>query len=878
MNIRECLKSKIHLSSLLVLLVTILCLMMAPLYAAEVDSKQVVPEVGFIQLNVANQNIDSFFEVRVSDKGLVYLPLTRTLDLLELYLFEMNRSEGWVDGMIPPNQEGYHFNWKKGMMHNPQGKFYIHPNDYFHDDDAIYLAYPLFQSWLPLEVSWNAFNLEIFIDPKYKLVSERFEELQEVREQLSAQEIVEEREVLQTRASFFSPGIINYQLGMMADLNLNEGLSFPDLSLPELIVRYSGPLLYGDFVSQLDLNLHGDVQLKSMQLNYRNVGSFAEISLGDGLVKVSPLLRNSSVVKGLTFQSKVDHDSDGVTTIEGQAPAGSEVELYWSGVLLDFQRVENDTYSFDLVPVWGENNFYQIRIYTPDGRVETRKQSLIASLDQLVPGESLYRGGLGFNDGEMLLSSSVDYGLNSQLTVGGSIMAFTPSASMESLETFVGGKGIYQLRPELNLSSNFHYGLAQGGWVYQSGFRSLYKDVSLTGQLKGYHNLKVPNRERVLWQDQLHYLNQEGLLQVQKRFAKDQATFEYRWKNYQGYVQQSFQGSYHYQLSYTTNLTLEDTLTLDLEGWKNQLAGEMMFSKEGVGNLKGQVELDFTAHGLKSYQVLANYRSQNGAEPWNYTLGVGIIDHRFTYMVSGEYQFAEWLVVRGSVSNHRVSIGLNLQETRRLDDPLHQMKRDSLNKGWVEGRVYLDTNGNGQWEEGEQGYSGVQLLLDDYLLTTTDTEGNYSIEGVTPYQPLKLQIDMNSLDPMYLPQAEKFWVEVRPGAGMTVDFAILPYFGISGELKGLPANQLEKVSKQVQVVLLDHAGREIASCIPEYDGFYIIDQILPGIYHLKIESLNEELAYEIEPVVYNLEFSYDEMPRWYDGFDFILRKASGSKL
>jgi uncharacterized repeat protein (TIGR01451 family) len=60
------------------------------------------------------------------------------------------------------------------------------------------------------------------------------------------------------------------------------------------------------------------------------------------------------------------------------------------------------------------------------------------------------------------------------------------------------------------------------------------------------------------------------------------------------------------------------------------------------------------------------------------------------------------------------------------------------------GKVYIDANGNGWQDEGEQGVGGVRLVMEDGTTIITDPDGKYSVPQVTPGRHV-IKLDESSL-------------------------------------------------------------------------------------------------------------------------------------
>ncbi len=148
--------------------------------------------------------------------------------------------------------------------------------------------------------------------------------------------------------------------------------------------------------------------------------------------------------------------------------------------------------------------------------------------------------------------------------------------------------------------------------------------------------------------------------------------------------------------------------------------------------------------------------------------------------------------------------------------------------GTVGGRVFIDENENGIWDEGERGVPNVVLALNGLRKTTTDESGRYEFAGVA-VGPGEVSLETESLNAIYTPVALRGPVSVVFRTRAESNFALLAGSSISGRI-------VEKKGDTV-VPVRDAALRLEPSGLYAYtdaDGEFSISNVPRGQYQLSL--------------------------------------------
>ncbi|HEY7683877.1 MAG TPA: hypothetical protein VH879_14620 [Gemmatimonadales bacterium] len=161
----------------------------------------------------------------------------------------------------------------------------------------------------------------------------------------------------------------------------------------------------------------------------------------------------------------------------------------------------------------------------------------------------------------------------------------------------------------------------------------------------------------------------------------------------------------------------------------------------------------------------------------------------------------------------------------------------ALQRGGVTGRVFLDSNGNGQLDEGERTLAGVRVIVGPSF-GFSDSTGNYRVWDVLPYEPTAVAVDSASLaSPLWVPAFAGAMVEPSPNRFRQLDIPILPGGVIEGSIRwkaaagdasrGLPAG--------VTLVLRHRQSHEQRLITTFTDGTFYAIGVRPGEWEMRVD-------------------------------------------
>lgn len=158
--------------------------------------------------------------------------------------------------------------------------------------------------------------------------------------------------------------------------------------------------------------------------------------------------------------------------------------------------------------------------------------------------------------------------------------------------------------------------------------------------------------------------------------------------------------------------------------------------------------------------------------------------------------------------------------------------------GAASAQVFLDANGNGTRDAGEEPLSGVGLVVNRaHSSQRTDDRGVLFLSGLPGEEKVELRLATNSLeDPLWVSQFPGLRLVSRPGHTALLDFPVV----VSGEVAGTVSVRRAggtTAAPGVTLELVDVAtGVVVKQTATAYDGFFDLLAIPPGRYELRVAA------------------------------------------
>ncbi|HEY8464708.1 MAG TPA: SdrD B-like domain-containing protein [Bacillota bacterium] len=168
---------------------------------------------------------------------------------------------------------------------------------------------------------------------------------------------------------------------------------------------------------------------------------------------------------------------------------------------------------------------------------------------------------------------------------------------------------------------------------------------------------------------------------------------------------------------------------------------------------------------------------------------------------------------------------------------------DYENLSFVSGTIYLDENGNGQYDRNEKTLPGLRMSLNGRQVTTNEN-GEYLYKNVEP-DAYRLFFDLRSLPADYTPVTDAKLFKLKENENMFFDFGVTLNGSISGKVfLDQNANRAYDPGDQPLnwvAVVLDHGKKKVYT---GSDGVYYFENVPLGEHSIEVlaDSLQQGMV------------------------------------
>lgn len=643
-------------------------------------------------------------------------------------------------------------------------------------------------------------------------------------------------------------------------------------------IEYSSQLLYGDF--NMRQNLYSTRELEDISLKYPYLIKDKNVTIGDNFIEGNDILGYDSKIRGISISDN-GHSlkrSGREITIKGEAPKNSTVEIYQNGKVSDFQRVEGKDYEFTL-EMRSTNDKFKIKIYDRNGVfIEERNVNIMEGNEFLSKGEWDYnffygQNPQGDNNAHDDMKSGISHGFTNNLTYS---------------------FDYYNTKNEDKL---YKYAKHRTGYRFSNLFVPLLTNLSyydsLEDRSKGYiAEVKTELLSHNLYYTYEHYENilaaDEGKdyyheVEISGDYGRSDYFFRFSKKNYLNRTEEKYSTGLSYDITkdLRVDLDLEKTIKKDDERRSNYTGkvgfdyehGNFTYSLDAGYNEDRSPKLEYTGQVRKrlskdtrySYKLEVNYNKEE-----LFSFGIGF-EYKFNELFKMNYDY-------DSERDDKHEIGASFEKVINLKKPLAPNRSKDPDNGYVEGIIFIDRNGNGKKETDEAPLEGVGVGIGQNKIKT-NKEGRFYLSNVSPYRRNKLIYDYSGtmIDPT-LKTDEFKEVEVIPASGKEIDVGLVPVSMIMGSisLPDIDTKKSKKFFSYVEIVV-EKEGIYYESIVPEYDGFFVVQDLKPGSYSLRINYLgSEQITLERDHL--EVIIRSGETGDFYDGIDFEVSEIKIKKI
>ena len=571
------------------------------------------------------------------------------------------------------------------------------------------------------------------------------------------------------------------------------------------------------------------------------------VQLGDvGLPALKNVLSGSGGGWGATLTNRPLNVSSsyGLQTLRGELPPGWDVTLYFNEALIAFAQSRGDgLYEFPDQPlVFGRNEF-RLVFNGPQGqrRVETQ----VFTLDQTVtrPGEAHYYLGAQRSDDRTTRSTfQMDFGLAKGLALTAGAVHIERQDNRQTgrplnasyINTGLRVAGLGSL---FNLDHTFD---PRGGGVTEIGVRTQIRGVAVEASRTWLHDFA--SDDFALIEDPLRVRDQVRL--TGSILLPDSLRLPY-----------AVDMRHEATVSGIRTFSLQPRLSLNAGGasitnaldWRvspgsDSIAGSLQANRRvaGVG-VTGQVAYTLRP-GVKLGSLAMTFDKTLGE---NNRLNVGLVQAfrsgKTTVTAGWSRNLGAFSVGLSGVYGGARDFGVGVQITTALGrNPRSGAAlrdwRPLAGSGVVAAKVFLDSNLNNRFDEGEQPISnaGFKVNGGSRQGARTDDRGETLLMRLQPGAYADIALDLSTLDDAQWQSAVPgVRVLPRPGKVQVLDFPVVLTAEIDGTIY-LEQEGRRRGIGNARLQLLDADGRMVGETTSAGDGYYIMPNVRPGRYLLRV--------------------------------------------
>ncbi|HWR11531.1 MAG TPA: carboxypeptidase-like regulatory domain-containing protein [Rectinemataceae bacterium] len=608
-------------------------------------------------------------------------------------------------------------------------------------------------------------------------------------------------------------------------------------------IGFSGKLEGSDF---LPTSLYGLLRRMDSEGTLLGPLRATEMSLGKVQAVLPSLMGASASGYGVAVgnYSLTSPSCFDLQTLSGSLLPGWDVELYRNGCYLDHRKADaSGTYTFADIPLLFGTNVLGLEFHGPLGQKKSEEQVYSVGSTMTLPGTFSYRvSATAENEGGQFAFQTT-YGLSKYLTITASAL----SVARDDIRDFYvqGGLAGYFSRLQFDAAASFETG--SSGFAGELGLRTqvlglgfswrgAYYDRSWERADASYGD--PPYLARSVLRADGFSMKIGGLLSSLSTYLTSTLYSEgdlnnsltlRQYNSYRNFRLRNVLGLYHYvyassarcveaEGSSTANLKLGNVnleASCDYVVYPNPALESLSLSAEAMSFLSIQVSgsgsYDFSTELLSASISLCRDLSP------------------FRLGLSGTWTTQE-----------SFSVSLSLSTSIALDARSNHVTFDSqsrANQGSISALVYLDTNYDKNWSEGEKLLEGVGFIVNEGGgETVTDELGRAILSGISPNVPVNVSIDESTLEDILTVPADKgLSCVLHPGTAARMDFPIWVTGEISGTVRAMEGNSRKAIAG-VLVEVLDSSGSLIASARSAYDGYFAFSALKVGTYSVRVAS------------------------------------------
>ena len=823
------------------------------------------PSAGFSQEAVLEEIVVGFEIPRLVKKDIfvqydgttVFVPLIEVFGLLDLQV-QADLANERISGQLADKSEKFVVDLTRFRVKALGVERDLLRSHYFYDGRDFYLKIDLYAELFGLHMKFDFSELKVRLP-----LSEDFPAFQKLERRKARTKLTKKKEAL--RDVRVLPRSREHIAGGALDWRISTNPVGGGAQ--HYAMEMGGMLLGGD----LEVSGGGNTRngFETDQLNYLwhyylddnkyvsqvDLGKFYTVgALGRALTGVRAT--NRPQVRRKYFQT---------VQLTGQPGTGWEVELYIGGRLTDFQTTDaSGRYDFNLDVFYGASDV-QLKLYGPNGEMETRERHFRIPFNLIPKGEVEYAAALGQGTGQGtgrgFAQAGAYYGLTRRLSSGVNVdVPVTPienETPLYSLETTL------QLATNLTLGGSFS---PNNRLAFDANY--VWPSVITIGANASKFCESVftnPVHQTYSWRLSLSSPLRIAGRYLGLRFNISQS--EYLTFNPANPTRNSLNLTYGLNTSVRPvhlNYIGQCKISTPGQQRETELFSKIMGSIRFHQKFRPQflVNYDHSLARLTRYSLMLTRRLWRSAQVTlsyerNPLAGLN------SFLVTLHF-FTDFLDFssRSQLAGDRLSMTQLQRGSVRFDHGNKRFlfdRRAAVGYGSAVVRPFRDDNYNGLKDPTEGRVPGLKAKISGVGGRPRGGDRTYYYDRMRPYDEYLVQIDQYSLDdPTLRPSNENYKVTLNPSVVTTIEVPIVTASEISGSVRRTVAGGSAGVGG-IRVMLLNISKDVLTEVTTFGDGEYYYLGLLPGSYraYLDLDQISragyrsepESLEFDIKPGV-----------------------------
>ncbi|MDZ7771884.1 MAG: SPOR domain-containing protein [Balneolaceae bacterium] len=675
-----------------------------------------------------------------------------------------------------------------------------------------------------------------------------------------------------------------------ADYALNTTLDPTGTNQYNYTLDVGGELLGGDVQGALYGGYNSSIGFQNYSDNLRwrfvpgNRNLVSNISVGQirsgGLLTSSNFrgisISNEDIQPQILFQ---DYVIDGTTVPE------SEVEVYLNNSLIAFKTADMSGYYRFQIPITYGTTQLSLRIYRPDGTIETRSERIQIPYTYLRPGQVRYNASAGLAESSLLEDQDQYFQGQANAAVG--IASWlTLRTGMDYLEADPAFQPLLYSSLSTRLASNFLFNLDLAPQAYyRADLSAVYPSSASLGATYTHYT-----RDRSLFNP----TSIQRIFQGNIYLPFDLWGTPLSARLFGGYQQSRTTDQTQYRLDLSgrfgrmnVRLSIRDrqngAVRPEFSNRANVSATASYVFPRGpatAGLLKGlylRSQMDYNPHLNRITQASTQISKELGQ---NLRFQVSMGQNFLTNSLSGYVNLTfELNRVRATstarMARNSVQFSQNLSGSVGYDGnykELYFTNRRQVGQSAASVRLFLDENDSGTYNEGEEilPYNAVRLQRSGR--TQLEEDGIIRVTQLQSYYRHNMEINYAALqNPTYVPKFDEFSFIADPNQFKPID---IPFY-ITGILEGMVYRQQDSGQRQpaagVRIYMISEDGEFEKTFNTFSDGSFYTYEVPPGEYDMFIDPAQlQRLGAEAVPDTIDLKVESVEGGDYISGLEFTI--------